>query len=149
MRMTDIKQSQKSWTLHSSIYLQILSLTCWHHQRASDCWKFMTWLVEMTTEGKLAAFWDWYVALVCLLPLIHTCNTRGQQESAHLLHPWAATNGIDIEQDLLYAPCMSVYWCEMMQLSQSYPTTVLYLWTDSLQSIVVPRVHSLKFLWIR
>ena len=63
-----------------------------------------------------------------------------------ILHPWDATNGIGIQQDELYMPHVyAVYLCEMMQ---SYPA-VLYLWTDSLQSIVVPRVHSLKFLWIR
>ena len=116
--MTDIKQPLKSWTLPSPIYRQVISLIRWHDQSASDCWKSMTRLVEITTEvGCLLIF-------ICNISMpddaLHTCNTRGQLESAHLFHPWDATNGIGIQQDQLYMPHgMSVYLCEIMQLSHA------------------------------
>lgn len=71
-------------------------------------------------RGKLAAFWDSYIDLVCLLLRF----TRATREGNWVLHlasvremlPWVfaydRTN---------YARYLSVYWCEMTTLPQTHP----------------------------
>ena len=39
---------------------------------------------------------------------IHTCNTRGQVESAHPLHPWDATNGVMVKVSVMVRVSVSV-----------------------------------------
>ncbi len=40
--------------------------------------------------------------------VIHTCNTRGQVESAHPLHPWDATNGVMVKVSVMVRVSVSV-----------------------------------------
>ena len=73
-----------------------------------------------TNRTKLAAFWDSYIDLVCLL-LQFTRATREGSWSLHIssvreMLPWVfaydRTN---------YARYLTVYWCEMTLLPQTHP----------------------------
>ena len=72
-------------------------------------------------RGKLAAFWDSYIALVCLLLRFIRATREGNtywsmhihsiREMLHWVFAYNRTN---------YARYMSVYWCEMVLLPQTH-----------------------------
>ena len=71
-------------------------------------------------RGKLAALWDSYISLVCLL-LRFTRATREGNWSLHIhcireMLPW-----VFAYKRTNYARYMSVYWCEMVLLPQTHP----------------------------
>ena len=71
-------------------------------------------------RATLAAFWDSYVDLVCLL-LQFTRAAREGKWVLHLVSVREMLPRVFANKRTNYARYLSVYWCEVMNLPQAYP----------------------------